>query len=224
MQTLSQALIDLVLAGEVEREVAAGRGAEPPRLPDHARARREGARRRGARRADAMRASERRPGRAAAPATGRRGRRRARVTAVNARGRLVGRVGLHPHRDARRAGDPRRRARGADAAVRLRAARTEVDQTKRFQAQQEARLALDALRREIHCASAVTSHDRHAAGTARPSARSTLGSYCPTRRRRRPSTSPGARVGQHGATRSGASPALDGGRARAPAACRRPTT
>ena len=36
------------------------------------------------------------------------------------------------------------------------ATRAEVDMQKRFEAQQEARLAMDALRREVHCASAVT--------------------------------------------------------------------
>jgi prepilin-type N-terminal cleavage/methylation domain-containing protein len=57
------------------------------------------------------------------------------------------------------------------------ASTAEVDMTKRFQAQQQARLALDKLRREIHCASAVAS-----TGGAWPSAsiKITLGSYCPT--------------------------------------------
>ena len=47
------------------------------------------------------------------------------------------------------------------------ASRTEVDQTRRFQAQQEARLALDALRREIHCANAVTPTTAAASGSPR---------------------------------------------------------
>ena len=36
------------------------------------------------------------------------------------------------------------------------ASNAQVDQTNRFEAQQEARLALDSLRREIHCANAVS--------------------------------------------------------------------
>ena len=82
MQTLSKALIDLVLVGSRR---ARGRGvgrAEPARLPAHARARREGAGRRGA--------AARRPrspppgglGEPAAPATGRTARRPRRVNAA----------------------------------------------------------------------------------------------------------------------------------------------
>ena len=52
--------------------------------------------------------------------------------------------------------------------------RAELDLSNRFQAQQDARLALDKLRREIHCASEVT---RNASGTA---IRIKLGSYCPS--------------------------------------------
>jgi prepilin-type N-terminal cleavage/methylation domain-containing protein len=50
----------------------------------------------------------------------------------------------------------------------------QVDMTRRFEAQQNMRLALDKLRREIHCGSAVT---------ATPPTSSiiiSLGSYCPT--------------------------------------------
>jgi len=36
------------------------------------------------------------------------------------------------------------------------ASRAEIDMRKRFEAQQEARLAVDALRREVHCASGIT--------------------------------------------------------------------
>jgi prepilin-type N-terminal cleavage/methylation domain-containing protein len=36
------------------------------------------------------------------------------------------------------------------------ASTAQVDMTRRFEAQQDMRLALDKLRREIHCASAVT--------------------------------------------------------------------
>jgi prepilin-type N-terminal cleavage/methylation domain-containing protein len=52
------------------------------------------------------------------------------------------------------------------------ASHAQVDMTNRFQAQQNARLALDGLRREIHCASAVT-------GTT-SSITITLGAYCPS--------------------------------------------
>jgi prepilin-type N-terminal cleavage/methylation domain-containing protein len=59
------------------------------------------------------------------------------------------------------------------------AGKAETDMSNRFQAQQQARLALDKLRQEIHCASAVTSTD---AGGTWPSAsiKITLGTYCPT--------------------------------------------
>jgi prepilin-type N-terminal cleavage/methylation domain-containing protein len=54
------------------------------------------------------------------------------------------------------------------------ASNAEVDMTRRFEAQQDMRIALDQLRREIHCASAVTG--------APPSSSIiiSLGSYCPT--------------------------------------------
>jgi prepilin-type N-terminal cleavage/methylation domain-containing protein len=52
------------------------------------------------------------------------------------------------------------------------ASHAQVDMNNRFQAQQNARLALDGLRREIHCASAVT-------GTS-TSITITLGTYCPS--------------------------------------------
>ena len=68
MQTLSSALIDLVLAGSRRARDRRERRAEPARLPDHARARREGARRRGRRRA-AGRASRRRRRRSARPSS-----------------------------------------------------------------------------------------------------------------------------------------------------------
>ena len=45
--------------------------------------------------------------------------------------------GIHARRDARRPGDPGRRARGSDAAVRLRHPHRRSTQAKRFQAQQE---------------------------------------------------------------------------------------
>jgi Tfp pilus assembly protein PilW len=45
---------------------------------------------------------------------------------------------------------------GGLTALFVSATRAEVDMRKRFDAQQEARLAIDALRREVHCASAIT--------------------------------------------------------------------
>jgi prepilin-type N-terminal cleavage/methylation domain-containing protein len=59
------------------------------------------------------------------------------------------------------------------------AMRTEVDQAKRFQAQQEARLALDSLRREIHCANTVSSDGATSwTSPAKTSIKINLGSYC----------------------------------------------
>src|SRR5437762_5270516 len=55
------------------------------------------------------------------------------------------------------------------------ATRTQADMTNRFQAQQNARLALDKLRREIHCASSIT-----AASYPASSVKMRLGGYCPT--------------------------------------------
>jgi prepilin-type N-terminal cleavage/methylation domain-containing protein len=55
------------------------------------------------------------------------------------------------------------------------ASKAEVDMSNRFRAQQNARLALDGLRREIHCANAVTM------GTLPTSSITiTLGKYCPS--------------------------------------------
>jgi prepilin-type N-terminal cleavage/methylation domain-containing protein len=50
----------------------------------------------------------------------------------------------------------------------------QVDMTRRFEAQQNMRLALDKLRREIHCGSAVTATPPTSSITI------SLGSYCPT--------------------------------------------
>jgi prepilin-type N-terminal cleavage/methylation domain-containing protein len=55
------------------------------------------------------------------------------------------------------------------------ASTAQVDMTKRFEAQQDMRLALDKLRREIHCASGVT-----AAPMPTSAITISLGSYCPT--------------------------------------------
>ena len=56
--------------------------------------------------------------------------------------------------------------------------RTEADQLKRFSAQQEGRLALDSLRREIHCADTVTPTSE--ADYPRASISISLGAFCPT--------------------------------------------
>jgi prepilin-type N-terminal cleavage/methylation domain-containing protein len=55
------------------------------------------------------------------------------------------------------------------------ASTAQVEMTRRFEAQQNMRLALDKLRREIHCASAVTPASPISSITI------SLGSYCPTR-------------------------------------------
>jgi type II secretory pathway pseudopilin PulG len=52
------------------------------------------------------------------------------------------------------------------------ASTAQVDMTNRFEAQQDMRLALDKLRREIHCANAVS--------RTPSSINISLGSYCPT--------------------------------------------
>jgi prepilin-type N-terminal cleavage/methylation domain-containing protein len=62
------------------------------------------------------------------------------------------------------------------------ASRAELELNRRVQAQQHARLALDKLRREIHCANAVTDTS---AGSLTPGSQYsaisvTLGGYCPT--------------------------------------------
>jgi prepilin-type N-terminal cleavage/methylation domain-containing protein len=59
------------------------------------------------------------------------------------------------------------------------ASTAQVDMTNRFEAQQNMRLALDKLRREIHCASAVTLSDGTVA-TGFATAKIVLGTYCPT--------------------------------------------
>ena len=71
-----------------------------------------------------------------------------------------------------------------DAAVRLGVARLQVDMTNRFQAQQNARLALDRLRREIHCASEVKLSDATAGGGTPRRSRVTLGDVLPDEHRR----------------------------------------
>jgi prepilin-type N-terminal cleavage/methylation domain-containing protein len=55
------------------------------------------------------------------------------------------------------------------------ASNSQIDQTNRVRSQQEARLALDSLRREIHCASTVTVGSLPATSLTIG-----LGSYCPT--------------------------------------------
>jgi type II secretory pathway pseudopilin PulG len=62
---------------------------------------------------------------------------------------------------------------GALAQLFVSASAAQVDMTRRFQAQQDMRLALDKLRREIHCANTVT-------GAPGASLVISLGSYCPS--------------------------------------------
>jgi prepilin-type N-terminal cleavage/methylation domain-containing protein len=60
-------------------------------------------------------------------------------------------------------------------------AKAELDANNRFQAQQNARLALDRLRRELHCASGVTNLDGSALAAVPVAAiRVSLPSHCPT--------------------------------------------
>jgi prepilin-type N-terminal cleavage/methylation domain-containing protein len=68
------------------------------------------------------------------------------------------------------------------ASVLVQATRTEVGANTRFQAQGQARAALDQLRRELHCASAVTKTDgtAMAAGTSYNAITVNLKSVCPT--------------------------------------------
>jgi type II secretory pathway pseudopilin PulG len=56
------------------------------------------------------------------------------------------------------------------------ASTAQVDMSRRFEAQQDMRLALDKLRREIHCAKLVT----WSGGLPTSEIKITLGAYCPT--------------------------------------------
>jgi prepilin-type N-terminal cleavage/methylation domain-containing protein len=60
--------------------------------------------------------------------------------------------------------------------------RGELDMNRRFQTQEQARLALDQLRRELHCASAVTDVNGTALSTSSnySAIKIALGSYCET--------------------------------------------
>lgn len=59
--------------------------------------------------------------------------------------------------------------------------KAELDANNRFQAQQNARLALDRLRRELHCSSGVTNTDGSAlAATPVAAIRVALPAHCPT--------------------------------------------
>jgi prepilin-type N-terminal cleavage/methylation domain-containing protein len=64
----------------------------------------------------------------------------------------------------------------------VRASRNELDANRRFRAQAQARAGLDQLRRELHCASAVTTTGPATlnAGTAYSTITATLASTCPT--------------------------------------------
>jgi prepilin-type N-terminal cleavage/methylation domain-containing protein len=71
---------------------------------------------------------------------------------------------------------------GALAQLFVSGSTAQVDMTRRFEAQQNTRLALDKLRREIHCASEAKAADGTllAPATAYSTIRFTLPSYCPT--------------------------------------------
>jgi prepilin-type N-terminal cleavage/methylation domain-containing protein len=62
------------------------------------------------------------------------------------------------------------------------ASHAELDMNRRFQGQEQARLSLDQLRRELHCASAVTDLNGSALSSAStyPAITIALGSYCQT--------------------------------------------
>ncbi len=66
---------------------------------------------------------------------------------------------------------------GALVQLLVSATRAEVDMSTRFRAQQEGRLALEGLRREIHCASAVVLNGGVSTSS---SITITLDGYCPT--------------------------------------------
>ena len=72
------------------------------------------------------------------------------------RGRVAGQAGYTHDRAADGAGDPRHDHRGAITTLFVQATNAEFEMNRRFQAQQAARVAIDKMRREIHCASAIT--------------------------------------------------------------------
>lgn len=90
---------------------------------------------------------------------------------------------------------------GALSTVIASASRAEVRTSRSFQAQVQGRIALNKLRRELHCASAITvrssSGSAVSTGTAGAQIAITLGGYCPPTASRMwspsPSTSPGVR-------------------------------
>ena len=71
---------------------------------------------------------------------------------------------------------------GALTTLFVSASRAQLDMSRRVEAQHNARLALDKLRREIHCASSVRDMNGAvlATGSFYSGLRITLGSYCPT--------------------------------------------
>jgi prepilin-type N-terminal cleavage/methylation domain-containing protein len=71
---------------------------------------------------------------------------------------------------------------GSLASVLVSASKSEIDASKRFQAQVQDRTALDKLRRELHCASTVTDTSGNAltAGTAYSAITVQLSSVCPS--------------------------------------------
>src|SRR3990170_7266626 len=63
---------------------------------------------------------------------------------------------------------------GAISTLLVQGSKAELDMNNRFQAQSNARLALDRLRREVHCASGITPTGASASVTL------TMPSHCPT--------------------------------------------
>ncbi len=168
MQTLTAALIELVLAGEVDRDVAA---AAAPNHHDFVialeRALKEQAAGQQADTPDDAAYGRRAAG--AAPRV-----MRLRRCAAAARRRLAAEHG-YSLSEMLVVLAILGIVLGALTQLFVSASTAQVDMTRRFEAQQNMRLALDKLRREIHCASAVTGRCRRP-----PRSVISLGSYCPT--------------------------------------------
>ncbi len=176
MQTLTKALIDLVVSGDVDQRDRRGGRSQPARLHDRARPRPQGVCGPGERGT-----GDRRPARGAGRSRGARAA-----------------PGQRPsHRLMRKWLQIRRAAQAQDGFTLVEllvvlaivgvilagitqlltsALKSQNDQTNRTQAQTDARLGLDKLRREIRCASALTTPSGYPASAITIM----LGSYCPT--------------------------------------------
>ncbi len=166
MQTFSHALIELVVVGAGRPRRGGERRDEPARLPRRRRACSQDRRGREARR----RAEGRGAGRSRAPP-----RSTGRLTPVRAQPRGRGcrcRAGMASRLKRIRTSLARQDGYsmveflvvmvilsivvGSITTVFVSASKAELDMNRRFQAQQQARLSVDKLRREIHCATAVS--------------------------------------------------------------------